>query len=78
MIAVNWSKTKEVRERGILVWSIEPGFNATGLSGSAEDARSRGAMPPEVGGGVIASVVRREREADAGKMVGRDGKSMDW
>lgn len=76
MMAIGWSKA--VRERGVLVWAVDPGFNATGLSGSAEGARARGAMPPEVGGGFIASVVRGEKDGDAGRFVSQSGSVIPW
>ncbi|KAF8216793.1 hypothetical protein K438DRAFT_1953691 [Mycena galopus ATCC 62051] len=54
---------------GVKVWSVSPGFLATGLGGSPEKLIQMGAKDPGVGGRRVASVVLGERDADVGKVI---------
>jgi NAD(P)-dependent dehydrogenase (short-subunit alcohol dehydrogenase family) len=58
---------------GVRVLGADPGFCATNFTGNPDALRQMGAMEPEVGGKVVASVIRGERDADAGKVCGLEG-----
>ncbi|KAK5654535.1 hypothetical protein OQA88_7164 [Cercophora sp. LCS_1] len=58
---------------GVKVWALSPGFLATGLGGNPEVLKKMGAGDPALGGGFIKKVVDGERDADAGKVITRDG-----
>lgn len=62
-----------VKEDGVKVWCISPGFLATGLGGNQEANRKMGAIDPEVGGSIVQSVVEGHRDADVGKVIMRAG-----
>ncbi|KAL9089067.1 MAG: hypothetical protein Q9165_005880 [Trypethelium subeluteriae] len=74
--AVNMLMIQYGKEHGFKTWSADPGPNITGLMGPAaeeqrEKARKMGVPTPDVGGAVIARVVRGERDDQVGKIVGR-------
>lgn len=63
-----------LREDGVKVWAISPGFLATGLgAGDPEVLKKMGAGDPEVAGPFIKSVVEGERDGDVGRVISRDG-----
>ncbi|KAJ5936751.1 hypothetical protein N7466_003201 [Penicillium verhagenii] len=66
-----------LKEDGVKVWAISPGFLATGLGGDPEAFRKMGAGDPAVAGPFIRSVVEGERDGDVGRVVSRDGVQ-DW
>ena len=63
----------QLKEDGVKVWAVSPGFLATGLGGVKERLVQAGAGHPSVGGKLIASVVRGERDGDVGKVVAQNG-----
>lgn len=66
-----------LKEDGVKVWCISPGFLATGLGGNAELLRKMGAQDPVVAGVLVRGVLEGERDGDVGKVVNRDGVQ-DW
>lgn len=63
---------KMLKPQGVKVWSADPGLLATNLV-NKEAVAKLGAPGPEVGGELVAGVVRGDRDADIGKVVGRYG-----
>lgn len=61
--------TRILREDGVKVWAIAPGFLATGLGGDAEALKKMGAGDPSEGGVSIKKVIEGHRDADEGKVV---------
>ncbi|KAI6376060.1 hypothetical protein MCOR25_002875 [Pyricularia grisea] len=59
----------------VLVFGADPGLCATNLTRDADSLRKRGAAEPSDGGERIAVVVRGEKDADAGKVLGVYGVS---
>lgn len=62
-----------LHEDGVKVWSISPGYLATGLGGSQETNKAMGAGDPSVAGHFIRSVLEGSRDGDVGKVILRDG-----
>ncbi|KAH8593827.1 hypothetical protein B0O99DRAFT_514921 [Bisporella sp. PMI_857] len=59
-----------LKNDGINVWAISPGFLATGLQGiGAERLKQIGALDPSVGGTFIKDVIEGKRDQDAGKVI---------
>ena len=72
MMMIQYGKT--LKEHGVRVWCADPGLNATNLIAGAKDAAVKLDIPgPEVGGELVASVVKGGRDADVGRVVGRYG-----
>lgn len=69
MLAWHWN----LKEDGVKVWSISPGFLATNLGGAKEMLKARGAGDPSVGGVLIKRVIEGERDSDVGKVVDGQG-----
>jgi len=61
-----------LKEDGVRVWGVSPGFLATGLGPGAELTRKMGALEPSVGAEVVRGVVEGERDADVGMVVRKD------
>lgn len=62
--------TRELKNDGVKVFAISPGFLATGLAGvGAEKLKSLGALDPSEGGKFIRDVVEGKRDADTGKII---------
>jgi NAD(P)-dependent dehydrogenase (short-subunit alcohol dehydrogenase family) len=61
-----------LKEDGVKVWCISPGFLATGLGGDAETNKNLGAGDPAVAGRFIQSVIEGSRDGDVGKVILRD------
>lgn len=62
-----------LKEDGVKVWAISPGFLATGLGGvGKEQLLKMGALDPSVGGQFIRDVVQGKRDQDAGKVIRSD------
>lgn len=55
------------------MWSVGPGMLETDLGGIRELAKKMGTQPASIGGQLLRTVVEGERDADVGKIVGRDG-----
>ncbi|KAH7311025.1 hypothetical protein BKA65DRAFT_575068 [Rhexocercosporidium sp. MPI-PUGE-AT-0058] len=58
-----------LKNDGVRVWGVSPGFLATGLGLGQEASRKMGALEPKVGANFVRSVVEGERDADVGLVV---------
>ncbi|KAL7621709.1 hypothetical protein AAE478_009036 [Parahypoxylon ruwenzoriense] len=68
MLMREWSRI--LRDDGVKVWCISPGFLATGLSGvGAEKLKAMGALDPSVGGQFVRDVVQGKRDQDVGLVI---------
>ncbi|KAI1137603.1 NAD(P)-binding protein [Hypoxylon sp. FL0543] len=68
MLMREWFRT--LRNDGVKVWCISPGFLATGLGGvGAEKLKEMGALDPSVGGQFVRDVVQGKRDQDVGKVI---------
>ena len=65
--------TRILREDGVKVWCISPGFLATGLGGGQEVNKQMGAQDPTVGANFVRDVIEGAQDEDVGKVVRRDG-----
>lgn len=71
MVMRDWHRV--LKNDGVFVWAISPGFLATGLGGvGAEKLKAMGALDPSVGGEFVKDVVEGKREHDAGKAIRKD------
>lgn len=62
-----------LKEDGVKVWAISPGFLATGLGGvGKEQLLKMGALDSSVGGQFIRDVVQGKRDQDVGKVIRSD------
>lgn len=64
---------RELRNDGVKVRAVAPGFLATGLLGSPDVARQMGAIEPNKGAEVVVNVVEGKSDSDVGKHIGPDG-----
>ena len=71
MLMLDWSH--KLKEDGVKVWGVGPGFLATGLGNVPEKAKEMGAGHPSIGGQMLKSVVEGERDADVGKLINKNG-----
>ncbi|KAI1778779.1 NAD(P)-binding protein [Hypoxylon cercidicola] len=72
MMMLEWHRV--LKNDGVKVWAVSPGFLATGLGGfGADRMRQMGALDPSVGGQLIRDVVQGKRDADVGKIVRSNG-----
>lgn len=67
MMMREWNRI--LKEDGVKVWCISPGFLATGLGGGQELNKKMGAQDPTVGGNFVCSVVEGSRDQDVGKVI---------
>nr|OQO15750.1 hypothetical protein B0A51_15357 [Rachicladosporium sp. CCFEE 5018] len=68
MLMREWAKT--LKNDGVKVWAISPGFLATGLGGvGAEQLKKMGARDPSEGGQFIKDVIEGKRDEDQGKVI---------
>ena len=72
MVMLDWNH--KLKEDGVKVWGVGPGFLATNLGDIKETIASRGGGHPSIGGKIIVAVVEGERDADVGKVITRDGE----
>ncbi|GKU02950.1 short-chain dehydrogenase [Fusarium langsethiae] len=70
MVMLSWYQLP--KEDGVRVWSVNPGFLATGLGGNPELLKSAGAGDPATGGELVLKVIEGEKD-DVGKVVGQCG-----
>jgi NAD(P)-dependent dehydrogenase (short-subunit alcohol dehydrogenase family) len=76
MMVRNWERV--LREDGVKVFCISPGFLATGLNGSESDQlRKMGAEEPSVGGDFVRDVIDGKRDGYEGKAIRKD-KVQEW
>ncbi|OCK79146.1 putative short chain dehydrogenase [Lepidopterella palustris CBS 459.81] len=62
-----------LKEDGVKVWCVSPGFLATGLGGNQEANKNMGAGDPAEAGNFVKSVLEGYRDGDVGKVILRDG-----
>ena len=62
-----------LKEDGVKVWCLSPGFLATGLGGDQEANKSVGAGDPTTAGQFVRTVLEGQRDADVGRVLLRDG-----
>ncbi|KAF4594912.1 NAD(P)-binding domain protein [Ophiocordyceps camponoti-floridani] len=65
-------------EDGVKVWGISPGYLATGLGGSLELNKQRGAGDASLGGEFVREVLEGRRDGDVGKAIQREGRVQPW
>jgi NAD(P)-dependent dehydrogenase (short-subunit alcohol dehydrogenase family) len=75
MMARQWERT--LREDGVKIFIISPGFLATNLALSPEKLREMGAGDPSLGGIFIKDVVEGKRDSDVGKAI-RSNMIQPW
>ena len=67
---------------GFKTWGADPGPNTTGSTGLTDEQRQKahdmGVPTPDVGGAIIAGVVKGESNVDVGRVVGKDGEVGQW
>ncbi|KAI8949628.1 hypothetical protein F4801DRAFT_552752 [Xylaria longipes] len=72
MLMLDWNH--KLKEDGIKVFSVSPGFCATNLIGNGSDAmKAMGAVHPSEGGQRILAVAEGKRDADSGKVLDKEG-----
>jgi NAD(P)-dependent dehydrogenase (short-subunit alcohol dehydrogenase family) len=71
MMMIDWCRI--LKEDGVKIWAISPGFLATNLTGTPEYMKKIGASDPALGGNFIKDVVEGKRDADVGRVIHRDG-----
>ena len=76
MMVLDWVRL--LKEDGVRVWAVSPGFLATGLGPGAAIMSKAGAQDPALGGRHIRDVVEGRRDEDVGKVVRRDGVVQPW
>ncbi|KAI1102450.1 NAD(P)-binding protein [Jackrogersella minutella] len=68
MLMRQWNR--ELRNDGVKVWCVSPGFLATGLAGVGPEAlKAMGARDPALGGRFVRDVIQGERDQDVGKAI---------
>ncbi|KAI0905316.1 NAD(P)-binding protein [Ustulina deusta] len=71
MLMREWARM--LRNDGVRVWAVSPGFLATGLGGVGVDRlKAMGAQEPSVGGEFVRDMVEGKRDTDVGKVIRRD------
>lgn len=71
MMMREWYRT--LKEDGVKIWCVSPGFLATGLGGDQEANKKMGAIDPAIGGALVKSVLEGHRDSDTGKVIVQDG-----
>ena len=61
-----------LKEDGVKVWAVSPGFLATGLGGNEQANKGAGAGDPAPAGDFVRSVLEGGRDGDVGLVVMRD------
>lgn len=62
-----------LRDDGVKVFSISPGFLATKLGGDQEANKNMGAGNPALGGTLIKDVVEGQKDTNVGKIISQTG-----
>jgi NAD(P)-dependent dehydrogenase (short-subunit alcohol dehydrogenase family) len=70
MLMLEWDRT--LKEDGVKVWCVSPGYLATGLGGSMEHNKKMGAIDPAIGGSFVQAVLEGHRDEHAGKVILKD------
>ena len=72
LIVLYWNR---FQKEGFKVHGADPGLCATNFTGDPQSLSSRGAATPAQGGERVAAVVKGERDADLGRVLGEYGVS---
>ncbi|CAG7997112.1 unnamed protein product [Penicillium salamii] len=72
LLVLYWNR---LQKEGFKVHGADPGLCATNFTGNAQSLLDRGAATPAQGGERIASVIRGEKDADVGRVLGEYGVS---
>ncbi|KAE8444372.1 hypothetical protein EG329_000572 [Mollisiaceae sp. DMI_Dod_QoI] len=70
MMMREWARV--LKEDGIKMWCISPGFLATGLGAGPDANKKMGALDPTIGGNFVRDVVEGARDEDVGKAIRKD------
>jgi NAD(P)-dependent dehydrogenase (short-subunit alcohol dehydrogenase family) len=70
MMMRHWARI--LKEDGVKVWCISPGYLATGLGVGKELNKSFGAIDPSIGANFVRDVVEGARDQDVGKVIRRN------
>lgn len=62
-----------LKDDGVKVFCVSPGFLATKLGGDQEANKQMGAGDPALGGTLIKDILEGRRDAQVGKVVGQAG-----
>ncbi|KJZ77198.1 hypothetical protein HIM_03519 [Hirsutella minnesotensis 3608] len=68
---------RNLKEDGVKVWCVSPGYLATGLGGDQELNKAQGAIDPAIGGRFVKDVIEGCRDGDVGKVILKD-KVQPW
>lgn len=72
MVLREWGRI--LRNDGVKIWGIVPGYLATGLGGgTAEEMKKNGAEDADVAGPFIRSVLEGDRDTEVGRVIRREG-----
>lgn len=71
MLMLDWNH--KLKEDGVKVWCVGPGFLATNLGNMRERAKEMGGGHPSAGGQMLKSVVEGEWDAYVGKLFNKGG-----
>lgn len=75
MMMAEWDRI--LKNDGVKMWGVSPGYLATGLGVGQEKNKEMGAIPPSEGAAVVLDVVEGGKDADVGKVVLKD-KVQPW
>ncbi len=67
MLMREWHRI--LHEDGVKVWSVSPGYLATGLGGNQRANKSAGAGDPKTAGPIFRTIIEGERDNDVGKVI---------
>ncbi|KXS94996.1 hypothetical protein AC578_1523 [Pseudocercospora eumusae] len=77
MVMRDWARV--LKNDGVKVWGVSPGFLATRFADwTEEEMREMGAGDASVAGAFVRDVVEGRRDADVGMIVKRDGTVQAW
>lgn len=71
MVMREWYRS--LKEDGVKVFAVSPGFLASGLGGNPEFLKKMGALDPSIAGPFLLSIIEGKRDADVGKVINKDG-----
>jgi NAD(P)-dependent dehydrogenase (short-subunit alcohol dehydrogenase family) len=71
MVMREWARM--LKEDGVKVWAVSPGFLATGLGGNQARNKALGGEDPVLGAEFVRAIVEGARDQDQGKVVSRAG-----
>ena len=71
MMMLEWERI--LRNDGVKVWCVSPGYLATGLGVGQEKNKEMGAVDPSVGAELVRSVLEGGHDAETGKVVHLEG-----